>query len=183
MKVVKKYTWALKLFISWFLLGSLFLVMHWPFADQVLYAAAAVLAVFYPLRYLAKKNKQLLDHVKLLLAFSVSINIFFRNEHIIPHLIAVIFFSFWFFNEGLFYFKFKLQFWKNHQTESHILDENELSVPNKEYYRVADVFLAVNAWLCAIGFIFKIMHWPFASGIISFSLVALIITIWFKKFD
>ncbi|MGB1019037.1 MAG: hypothetical protein ACPGVH_08195, partial [Chitinophagales bacterium] len=75
--IKKKHTWALKLFVSLYLLSRLFSTIHWHEATLLILLSATILIVFYPLRYAAKSNKTLLDHIKMAWVITYCIKIFF----------------------------------------------------------------------------------------------------------
>ena len=182
-EAAKKHTWALKLFISIYLMAKLFAFMHWPFVPHLNMLSALVLVVFYPLRYLAKPNKVMLDHVKMAWVLTYAVQTLFQFQNYFPlTLFQTILFLFWFLNEGFFYFDINLRPNKNVEKEQDILDDfsEDEKVKNKSF--VVDLLLVLCVVLIIAAAAFKLMHWPYATYMMMTGYTMFAIVIWFKKF-
>ena len=182
-KAEKKHTWALKLFISIYLMSKLFTIMHWPFVPHLSMLSALVLVIFYPLRYLAKPNKVMLDHVKMAWILTYAVQALFQLQHYMPlSVFQTILFLFWFLNEGFFYFDINLRPNKNVEKELDILDDfSEDENPNRSPIWV-DAILLLSGILVLASALFNVMHWPFSSEMMIIGYTMFAIIIWFKKF-
>lgn len=181
--VNKKYTWALKLFISVFLLSKLFTLLHWPYAEYLSLFSAVILIVFYPFRYLAKQNKVLLDHIKMALVIAYCVEIFFQlDDYIGLSFLQTILFFYWFVNEGFFYFDFNFSFKKNKTREQNILDDFEENDIQKNQSALVDILLISSGVVIMLSALFSGMHWPFATEMMLIGYASFAAVIWFKEF-
>jgi len=179
----KKHTLALKLFLSLYLLTQLFTLMHWPYVKIIAISSAAIIMVFYPLRYAAKPNKIMLDHVKMAWFIAYAVQIFFQLQNHYPlEVFKTILFIYWFLNEGFFYFKFNLKFFGGKEKELNILDDFEEQKPNNYKAKIVDAILILGAILVLVSALFQIMHWPFAMETRLVAFPTLIVALWFKEF-
>ena len=96
------YFRILSLFLAIFVVGLLFKIMHWPFANQMLMVAAIGGMIVYFVRFILKKSKTLLDLLKFLwLESRISIGTVgvlhlysLENVKIIPILLFILMISF-----------------------------------------------------------------------------------------
>jgi hypothetical protein len=65
------------------LIGSLFKIMHWP-GENLLFLSLIAIAVIYTIRFMAKKQKRLLDVLKLLWVITAYVGSAFVMQHWIP---------------------------------------------------------------------------------------------------
>lgn len=176
----KKYSWALKTFASLTIIERLFRILHWPYANYLALIAAVVLVIFYPLRYIDKSNKEILDHVKVALALMIGINTLLHLEHVLLFQGAIlVLFSYWFLNEGLFYLNIRLDFWNQAERDGKILDDLEKDPPQYNY--TIDLLFATGILALMAGATFKVMHWPGASVLLIVGASVVALMIWFKK--
>lgn len=178
----KSHSWALKAFFSLTILSWLFKVMHWPYDNYLGLVAAVILLIFYPLRYMDKENKELLDHVKIALALLVSANGIFHLEHLLYFQLATLaLFGFWFFHEGFFYLPIKLDFWNQQENQENVLDDFSADNKPAPYNYKVDWIYATGIILLILGAGFKLLHWPGADEFIIVGVCLLSMIIWFKK--
>jgi len=97
-----------KILIVILVVGMLFKIQHWPYANLILVIAFSTLALSYPFRFIKKQEKKFLDYTKLILVVFWSISGIFIILHlpykIIFQLITSAAFLIWFFMEGMQYF-------------------------------------------------------------------------------
>ena len=70
----KALTLPLQLAVAAVLIGAALKLQHWPGSLLMLAVGNAAVLVLYPIRYSQKQDKKLIDHVKLLLAITWSLN-------------------------------------------------------------------------------------------------------------
>lgn len=142
--------------VTLFLIGLLFKIEHWPFANLIIISSFCGLILFYPLRFAAKSQKKFIDYVKLVFILFWSVSGIFTILHlpyaIIFHSISSASFIIWFFMEGFSYFTG---------------DENSKNS--------SAVILQIAFVTVVIGVIFKIQHWPYDTILLCIGLGLLII--------
>lgn len=140
--------WPLRVSLLILIAGGLMQTQHWPYGKEVVAAGAAGLLVFYPVRFFAKKGKQWLDYVKLLLIPLWAITTVLRVYHL-PYANVIgwaptLLFLVWFFSEGTCYIRAGFN------------DQSQGKWLGKTVFGVA-------AGLSVLGILFKIQHWPAAN--------------------
>lgn len=150
----KKFGLIIRICVSILLIGLLFKIMHWPFANALLLITISAILIFYSIRFILKTKKEILDYVKWFLVVSWSINFFANGLHLfylpkILSFIPLLLFIWWFINDGTYY-----------------LTENRIKsgLNFKTFYYI---FLLITFGLLIGGSIFKIMHWPYGSLMIT----------------
>lgn len=180
---VKKHTWALKLFLSIYLLSQIFTLLHLPYVQVLTILSALVLVAFYPFRYAAKPNKAMLDHVKMAWVLSYAVQTVFQLEHYMPLTVfQTILFLFWFLNEGFFYFDFNFSFRKTKEQEQNILDDFEEEKFPKRSAVAVDVLLVLCALLFIVSVVFNFLHLPGVNIMLLIAYAVFAVLLWFKKF-
>jgi len=144
----------LRISISVLIIGMLFKIQHWPYANVIIVSAFSSIAILYSFRFGAKKEKKLIDYVKLILVVFWCISGSLKTLHfpfqLFFQMIASIAFLSWITMEGINYF--------NNETPSEN-KKNYSSAINIGLFTLAAVFIAIGA-------LFKIMHWPFAGPLL-----------------
>lgn len=72
------------------IISILFKIMHWPYGEIVLTTGLGIIVLLYPVRFYLKKEKRLIDYVKLLVAFFLPLNIYLKLLHLPSHYILPI---------------------------------------------------------------------------------------------
>lgn len=181
-KPSKKHTWALQLFLSLYLIRQLFNVMDYPYAKFISIAAATIIIVFYPLRYVAKPNKIMLDHVKMAWIFAYSIQVLFSLLNYYPLTVfRIILFFYWFFREGYIYI-YKL-FKTSESKEKNLLDDFEEETRVISNDKIIDGILVFGGFLIFCTKMFDIINPPFSTLLFLVGYPIAIIAIWFKDFE
>lgn len=75
------YAQIIPLLISVLLIGSLFKILHWPYANVLLMAGYFGFAILYTVRFILKPTHKLLDAVKWLWACALSVSVVFKLLH------------------------------------------------------------------------------------------------------
>ena len=155
----------IRIALSILIIGSLFKIMHWPFANLVtasMVVAFSLILIFYPLRFWKKRNKLLVDYVKLLGVCAWAIRGVFSILHLnYSDILTLLFFGAWVVLEALNYIKPE--------------QNSKLSVLET----IANLIFAFGAVFVIIGFAFKILHWPYANLILIIGLCSA--ALWFLK--
>ncbi|NHN24312.1 hypothetical protein FIA58_001380 [Flavobacterium jejuense] len=63
------------------IIGILFKIMHWPYSRILMTIGFGLIVLLYPIRYYFKKNKRLIDHVKLVLVICLPIHYYVNVFH------------------------------------------------------------------------------------------------------
>jgi hypothetical protein len=149
-KKTKILTLPIRIALVILVFGALFKLMHWSYAKELMFFGGILIGTLYSIRFLNKKEKTLLDYVKLsfvfLWLFSYLVQVFhlFSISYIFE-ICLLILFVWWFFKEGIFYFKNR-KFKKN-------------GFAKVLYY----IILGLALLSLFFGFIFKIQHWPYGA--------------------
>ena len=72
------------------IISILFKIMHWPYNELLLTTGLGIIVLLYPVRFYLKKEKRLIDYVKLLVAFFMPLNIYLKLLHLPSHYILPI---------------------------------------------------------------------------------------------
>ncbi|MCT4628724.1 hypothetical protein [Winogradskyella sp.] len=152
MKNIQKkiLTFPLRIALIILIIGALFKIMHWPYANRLMLIGGVSISILYLIRFLYKKPKNKIDFVKLSLVFLWLINYLIDAFHVfnIPYLfeaLLVALFIWWFTEEGVFYFK------------------------NRKFKRkgIIKMFYYLICYLTllalSLGILIKIQHWPYGS--------------------
>ncbi len=147
----KVLTLPLRLALSAAIFGILFKFQHWPYGNEIVLITSSIIAILYSIRFVLKKEKVVLDYIKLALILCWAFNYInstfhFINVNTIFNYILLILFGFWFINEGTTYFS------KNRKLK----DIKDL----KTGYYVAWIITIIPLMF---GILFKIMHWPYGA--------------------
>jgi hypothetical protein len=146
----KILTFPLRIALIILIIGALFKIMHWPYANRLMLIGGVSISILYLIRFLYKKPKNKIDFVKLSLVFLWLINYLIDAFHVfnIPYLfeaLLVALFIWWFTEEGVFYFK------------------------NRKFKRkgIIKMFYYLICYLTllalSLGILIKIQHWPYGS--------------------
>jgi hypothetical protein len=137
--------------------------MHWPYANILMLFGGVLISLLYTIRFIFKKKKVILDHVKLVMILLWMISYLNSAYHAfnIPYvfeIVLLILFIYWFIFEGMYYFKYRKY--------------------KKNAFFKAFYFLLISMTIFALffGILFKIQHWPygallFTSGILLMSIL------------
>lgn len=165
----KILTFPLRLSVITLNFGALFKIMHWPYGIQLMLIGGVSIGILYTIRVIKKVNKSKLDYVKLSLiliwVFSYLIKAF--HLFIIPYvfeILLVILFIYWFFVEGIDYFKNR-KFRKN-------------AFLKALYF----LLIAMTIFALFFGMLFKILHWPYGSLLFTIGVLLLSILLIFDYF-
>lgn len=163
----KVLTLPLRIALSCFIIGPLFKFMHWPYGNDIVLITSVLIAILYTIRFALKKDKVVLDYVKLVLivlwAFNyINTTLHLINVNYIFNYILLILLGYWFINEGTTYFS------KNRKLK----DIKDLKIG---YY----VAWSITIIPLTIGILFKIMHWPYGAllttiGVLFLSIMILV---------
>ncbi|MUU79095.1 GldL-related protein [Winogradskyella endarachnes] len=151
----KVLTFPLRLSLIILIFGALFKIMHWPYVTQLMLIGGVLIGILYSIRFIKKVYKSKLDYIKLSLVliwvFSYLVKVFHLfNMPYVFEILLVTLFIYWFFVEGIYYFK------------------NRKYRSNKLIKGIYYVFIVVTFVTLSCGIIFKIQHWPY--GAILFTL-------------
>lgn len=130
-------------------LGATFQIAQIEYSEWVLLGGLISLALFYTLRYCAKLSKRNLDTTRLFFILSFVLSRVFS----IWHLPGSQFFQILFFVVILAFIALEINHKDNPQRQSN----------DDSLYRRGLIFLRLAMILWAIGILFKIQHWPYAS--------------------
>lgn len=140
----------LRISIAFLIVGMLFKIQHWPYANLIIVSAFIAIALLYSFRFGNKEKKILLDYIKLSLVVFWSVNGIFTILHlpykVIFQLIASISFILWLLLEGISYFK-----------------QSQETVKTDLSKIISNGIFVVASMLTIAGIMFKIMHWPGAA--------------------
>lgn len=64
--ILSKYYKFIKLPVALYVIGLLFVIEHWPYANIILIATVCSIILIYSLSFIAKPSKEVLDYTKLL---------------------------------------------------------------------------------------------------------------------
>jgi hypothetical protein len=150
----------LRLSIPIFLIGVLFKLMHWPFADKFMLISVLIVVLLYPIRFYLKKEKRAIDYAKLILLISFPINYYFQVFHLpipsfLPY-VSLISFIAW----------ILLEFYDNYT--SHISKDASFRIFP---FGIPSVIILT----LLIGVLYKVIGLPNARTILIFGFVALCI--------
>jgi len=156
----KKFSLVLRFCLSILILGALFKVMHWPYANQLMLPAVSGILIFYTIRFLLKETKERLDYVKLLLVLTWSLHYLITVFHLfyLPEFVVyipLILFGWWFIEEGINYFK------------------NSRFKVGSAGKIMFTTFVLMSIGFIIIGALFKIQHWPYGALIFSLGMLLL----------
>ena len=157
----KILTTPLRIAISVLLLGLLFQIVEWPYADQIILTAFVAIGLLYPLRFFKKKEKQFLDYIKLILVVFWSVNGIFRvldfAYSLFFQIVIAISFLIWIVLEGTAYF----------------LDEDR-KVKNTRSQVLWNFAMVIGTLAIITGSLLNILGWTFAVPLMVFG-VAIIV--------
>ena len=154
----KKYTLLLRFAVGVILLGTLFKIQHWPWADVLLIVGVTAVVSIYIPRYLAKQERRFMDHVKLLLVLSWSTGYLFSIMHwpyaSVFTYIAAPLLLIWIIKSGIG------EFW------------NDSAATTPSTWSI--VLFVGGLGLVGMGTLFRMAHWPFGNAmlIVGFALCA-----------
>ena len=154
----KILTYPLKVAIAIFLLGTLFKIMHWPGVASLLIMGAGLVIVLYTIRFIVKKEKNIMDLVKFFCVLAATYFYLAKDFHW-PSL-----------NYGIYIIDVMGVFWL-YEEWGNIFNKGKKGFTNAFYAGV----IGVSILLICIGNIFKIMHWPYAYHLIIFGFLGMII--------
>ncbi|MCF8296312.1 MAG: hypothetical protein K9J13_02105 [Saprospiraceae bacterium] len=151
------------------LIGILFKIQHYPYADWIVSIAFTSISVLYIFRFVNKKKKTLLNILKLVLVVSWSINGIFTLLHLpfgyIFGLISSVSFIAWFWLEGFAYFG------------------NRNSKDSNPMLNISNWIYSISAILILVGAFFRISHWPGGILLLISGLILAFIWFVFEIFD
>lgn len=157
----------LRIALSILIIGSLFKIMHWPYANLIMVCAFSIIFIAYPLRFWKKSNKLLVDYIKLLGVCVWTIRGVFSILHLnysdVLTLLTLLFFGAWVVLEALNYIKPEQE------------QNSKLSVVET----ITSLIFAFGAVFVIFGFAFKILHWPYANILLIIGLCSA--ALWFLK--
>lgn len=64
------------------IIGILFKIMHWPYSQALLTLGVGIIVILYPVRFYFKKEKKLIDYIKLLLLIIFPLVWYLRLFHL-----------------------------------------------------------------------------------------------------
>ena len=160
----KILTLPLRIALVILIFGTLFKIIHWPYAKELMFTSGILIGVLYIIRFFNKTDKMQLDYVKLMLVLLWVFNYLVQVFHLfyVSHIFEVyllMLFLWWFIKGGLHYFKhrkFKMK--------------GRIRVM---YY----ILISFALFSLLSGFIFKIKHWPYGSELFMLGIVLLNITL------
>ena len=161
----KALTFPIRIALAFLIIGILFEIQHWPFSNQIILISGIVISILYTIRFFLKKNKVVLDYVKLpLVMLWVSTymvkTLHLLNIHYLFNIVLFALFVYWFINEGSSYFS------------------NNRKLKKGKLLKVIYYLLSIITFLLILfGALFKIQHWPYGSEIITLGLLSLAIII------
>ena len=147
---VKALTFPIRLSLIVLIFGALFKIMHWPYANILMFIGSVLIGLFYAIRFIKKKSKESLDYVKFVMVLLWIINYLNSAFHVfnMPYILEILLlmlFIYWFIVEGIYYFKNRKY--------------------KKNVFLKAFYFLLISMTIFALffGIIFKIQHWPYGT--------------------
>ncbi|WP_204344507.1 GldL-related protein [Psychroserpens algicola] len=157
----KILTLPLRLAVIILIYGALFKVMHWPYANPLMGFGSISILLLYLIRFFYKKEKVILDYVKLVIVllwvFKYIIGVFhIMSLPYIFEILLLVLCIWWLIEEGL-------DFISNRKLKGHLFLKSL-------YY----LFFGLTTCLLVVGIIFKIQHWPY--GNIMFTLGVLLLS-------
>ncbi|WP_445711059.1 GldL-related protein [Flavobacterium sp.] len=72
------------------IISILFKVMHWPYTQLLMTIGLGIIVLLYPVRFYLKKEKRIIDYVKLLVAIFLPLNTYLNLFHLPSHYILPI---------------------------------------------------------------------------------------------
>ena len=138
------------------IIGILFKIMHWSYSQALMTIGLGLIVLLYPIRYYFKKNKGLIDHVKLVLGICLPINYYISVFHL-PSFFLLPILSF-----GAFIFWLILELYGMY------LNNN-----NKSLKVFPFGILSVNIFFVLLGIFFKLWHYPNANLILILGFILL----------
>ncbi len=156
----KKLTLPLRISLMILVLGTLFKVMHWPYGQALISLSSALIMVLYGFRFYFKKDKTMLDYLKLAMVLLWTLSNLIKSFHLftIPYvfeILILVLIIWWLIAEG-FALLFNRRLKKNKGIKI-------------SYY----VWLFTTISLIAFGVVFKIQHWPFSNIMFTFGMLFL----------
>lgn len=161
----KTLTLPIRITLALLIIGILFKIQNLPFSRQIILISGTIISILYTIRFFLKKNKVVLDYVKLpLVIIWVSIYlvkmIHILNIHYLFNIILFALFGYWFINEGTSYF-----------SNNRKLKKSKLL---KAIYYALSI---VTFLLILFGAFFKIQHWPYSSIMLTIGFLSLAIMV------
>ena len=141
----KKISLPLRICLSILLLGTLFKIMHWPNAYQIITIAITGILILYPIRFFFKKEKETMDYIKVIMIILWCLNYLLGFNQVFGFSVLIILFGWWLLTESTNYF-----------------NNNQLTLSNSAqnvYYG----FIIISIGSIAFGTIFKVLHWPYGN--------------------
>ena len=146
----------IRLSLSIVIIGILFKIMHWSYSQALMTIGLGLIVLLYPIRYYFKKNKRLIDHVKLVLGICLPIHYYVNVFHL-PSFFLLTILSF-----GAFIFWLILELYEMYQNNT-----------NKSLKVFPFGILSINIFFVLFGIFFKLWHYPNANLILILGFVLL----------
>lgn len=158
----------LRLSIAFIIIGSLFKLMHWPFASMLTTIGLGSIVLLYPIRFYLKKEKQLIDYVKLVFLVFFPINVYLKLFHL-PTIILlpIITFS-------------SFVLWISLELYYRYLGKPELKYDNSKVYPFG--ILSIIILFLFMGFYYKMMNFPFTIPMLLFGFAFITVYFLIKSF-
>lgn len=140
------------------IIGVLFKIMHWSYSQALMTIGLGMIVLLYPIRYYLKKDKRLINHVKLAVAICLPLNYYLTVFHL-PSFFLLPIISFCAFN-----------FWLILE----VVDKYKGN-PSKEFRVFPFEIVSILIVLVLAGAFLKLWHFPYGNLIliITFSLLAI----------
>ena len=156
----KILTFPIRIVLLILVYGMLFLIMDWPYANQLLLIGSVLLAFLYSIRFLYKKDKKRIDIVKLGFVLVWVVNLILKTYHMVfiaygLELLLFILFVWWLIEDG-----FKLV------ARRKLVNNGFVKF---FYYGLCILTIA----LIVIGTLLRIMHWPYGALILTLGFLLL----------
>lgn len=161
---IKILTLPLRLAIIVLIIGALFKVMHWSYAEQLMAIGSCAIMVLYTIRFFYKNEKVRLDYIKLILVVLWVFSYCNQALHLfnLPYyfeIAVLVLFVWWLIEEGVSYFSHRK------------LKENK-------GIKLCYYLLIILTICCLVfGTLFKIQHWPYGALLFTFGTLFLCITL------
>lgn len=140
------------------IIGVLFKIMHWSYSQALMTIGLGMIVLLYPIRFYFKKNKRLIDYVKLAVAICLPINYYLTVFHLpsffLLPIVSLCIFIFWLILE--------------------VVDKYSRT-PTKDFKVIPFGIASTLMLLVLAGAFFKLWHYPYGNLIliIGFSFLAI----------
>ena len=166
---IKILTFPLRIAIVILIFGALFKIMHWPYANNLMLLGGASIGILYTIRFVYKREKTILDYVKLAMILIWVFNYLSNAFQIfyVPYIyeiLLLILFIYWFYVEGISYFKSR-SYRKNRFLKA-------------VYY----ILIGLTVFTLVFGILFKIQHWPYGALLFTIGVLLLSLLLIFDYF-